>query len=59
MNFKKERIKLTTAKIAPYSVWGNAIALEQIVSNLAKNAINYNSPGGVVIVKVEPDYRAI
>ena len=35
-------------------VFGNAIALEQIVMNIIKNAIVYTSRGGRVLITVEP-----
>ncbi|MEY4602359.1 MAG: hypothetical protein RL292_300 [Candidatus Parcubacteria bacterium] len=54
---KKKDIKVTVRKTSPYSVWGNMIALEQIVINIIKNAVNYNKIGGSVVVRVEPDYR--
>lgn len=54
---KKKEIKVTVRKTSPDSVWGNMIALEQIVINIIKNAINYNKAGGAVVVRVEPDYR--
>jgi signal transduction histidine kinase len=40
-------------------VLGNATGLDQITTNLIKNAINYTSEdkGGVVTVKIENDYR--
>lgn len=37
-------------------VWGNAAALEQIVSNILKNAIMYTPRGGHISVTVEPVY---
>jgi signal transduction histidine kinase len=54
---KKKDIKITVKKISPHIVWGNMIALEQIIGNIVKNAINYTSSGGSVFVTVEPDYR--
>jgi len=54
---KKKEIHLVVKKVSPMSVLGNTVALEQIVMNLLKNAINYNKVGGLVTVKVEPDYR--
>jgi signal transduction histidine kinase len=54
---KKKEIKITVKKIGPHTVWGNMIALEQIVGNIVKNAVNYTSAGGSVFVTVEPDYR--
>ena len=40
-------------------VWGNATALEQVVTNLLRNAIGYTPKGsnGVVSISVRPDYR--
>lgn len=39
-------------------VRGNATALEQVVSNLVKNAINYTQKGtGVVTISIQPNYR--
>ncbi len=54
---KTKEIKLTVKKISPFTVWGNAVALEQITLNIIKNAINYNRTGGSVTVKLEPDYH--
>ncbi|MEI9956779.1 MAG: HAMP domain-containing sensor histidine kinase [Ferruginibacter sp.] len=40
-------------------VWGNTTGLEQVVTNILKNAINYTqkNSGGVVTVSIQPDYR--
>ena len=42
-----------------YRVMGNAIALDQVITNLVKNALNYTpqDKGGSVAVKLETDYR--
>ncbi len=37
-------------------VWGNAVALEQIVMNILKNAFAHTQPGGRVLVTIEPVY---
>lgn len=37
-------------------VWGNAIALEQIATNVLKNAIMYTPRGGHIALTVEPVY---
>jgi signal transduction histidine kinase len=39
------------------TVWGNAIALEQVVTNLLKNAINYTPAAGKISITVGPDFR--
>ncbi len=52
-----KNLSITTAKKPPHTVWGNETALEQIVINLVKNAINYTPPGGKITVTVEPDYQ--
>ncbi len=54
---KKKEIEIVTKMISPYTVWGNQVALEQIVTNIVKNSINYNRQGGRVSIKIEPDYR--
>ncbi len=53
---KRKEIKLTVKKTSPFTVKGNIIALEQIATNIIKNAINYNNVGGSVSVMVGPDY---
>lgn len=42
-----------------YMIMGNAVALDQIITNLVKNALNYTPQhkGGSVVVKLETDYR--
>ena len=35
-------------------VWGNTVALEQIVMNLIKNAVLYTPQGGRVLISIEP-----
>ncbi len=54
---QSKNLELILHKRHPSMVWGNAIALEQIVLNLVKNAINHTPPGGIVEVTVEPDYQ--
>src|SRR5262249_49110888 len=54
----QERNLKLLVKCDPYTtVWGNAIALEQVVTNLIKNAISYTpkDTGGAVSVVVRPD----
>lgn len=40
-------------------VWGNPVALEQVMTNIIKNAISYTpkGSGGAVTVSVKPDYH--
>ncbi len=46
--------QVTLRKSPETSVWGNATALQQIVSNLLKNALSYTPKGGHIRVTVEP-----
>lgn len=41
------------------TVWGNATALEQVMTNLIKNAVSYTPKGvgGTVTISVHPDYN--
>ncbi|MCR4325871.1 MAG: HAMP domain-containing histidine kinase [Patescibacteria group bacterium] len=44
-----------TAKVSERrSVWGNASALEQIVTNILKNAVTYTPKGGHITLTIEP-----
>jgi signal transduction histidine kinase len=54
---QKKDISITTKKQEPSTVWGNVTALEQVVENLIRNAINYTRPNGHIDVTIEPDYR--
>lgn len=51
---KKNKLRVTLRKASSGLVWGNTIALEQIVGNLLKNALNYTPPDGHVMVTIEP-----
>ena len=53
---KVRGIELLVRKHGERNVWGNAIALEQVVTNLLKNAIAYTpkNRGGRVTVSIEP-----
>lgn len=44
---------------ASHRILGNAVALDQVITNLVKNALNYTPQhkGGSVAVKLETDYR--
>lgn len=50
-------IEMSVRKSEYRTVWGNSTALEQVVMNLVKNALNYTQNGGHVIISVEPDYH--
>lgn len=47
-------ITVETSSAAALPVWGNAAALEQILMNVVKNALNYTPQGGRVRIAVEP-----
>ncbi len=53
---EKNRLEIIVKKITPHIVWGNAVAIEQIISNLLKNAINYTQEDGRITLRVGPDY---
>ena len=53
---KKKDLQITTKKLSPNIVWGNPVALEQIVNNLLKNAVSYTPPGGRITIQIGPDY---
>jgi signal transduction histidine kinase len=42
-----------------YRIMGNAVALDQVITNLVKNALNYTpqNKGGSVTVRLDTDYR--
>ncbi|MDB5265975.1 MAG: Two-component system, OmpR family, sensor histidine kinase CiaH [Parcubacteria group bacterium] len=42
-----------------YRIMGNAVALDQVITNLVKNALNYTpqNKNGSVVVKLDIDYR--
>jgi len=52
----KKHIEITVHKVESCVVFGNATAIEQIVTNLVKNAITYTSDGGFIKIVVEPYY---
>lgn len=49
-----KKITLVAPAPTPHTVWGNATALEQIVTNILKNAIAYTQAGGRVSVSIAP-----
>ncbi|MES2135340.1 MAG: HAMP domain-containing sensor histidine kinase [Patescibacteria group bacterium] len=53
---EQKKVDIDLKKTDFLRVRGNVTALEQVVMNLLKNAINYNRPGGHVKIVVEPDY---
>lgn len=53
----KKQLTMTIRKSEFRIVWGNRVALEQIVMNVLKNAISYTTIGGSIILTIEPNYR--
>ena len=51
---KHGNYQVTVRKSPHTTVWGNTTALEQIVGNLLKNAIQYTPHGGNIVVTVSP-----
>lgn len=54
---EKRKVILSSNIEGNFIVWGNATALEQIITNLLKNAISYTPVNGKVDLKAEPDYQ--
>ncbi len=54
---EQKKVDIDLKKTDFLVVKGNVTALEQVVTNILKNAINYNRPNGHVRIVVEPDYR--
>lgn len=52
---ERKKHRITVRKAEPGTVRGNAGALEQITTNLIKNALNYTPSGGDVTVTVAPE----
>lgn len=52
----KKQLEVTARMSERKLVWGNASALEQIVTNILKNAILYTPKGGHIAITVEPVY---
>lgn len=50
-------IHITSSLSSYRTVWGNPAAVEQILMNLIKNAVNYSLAGSSVSVHIEPNYR--
>lgn len=50
------RVELTIADVSDIPVRANAAGLEQIITNIVKNAIVYTPAGGTVKIHAEPDY---
>lgn len=54
---RERKIKMTLRKEPGAVVWGNAIAVEQVMMNLIKNALAYTpkDSGGTIVVTVRPE----
>ena len=53
---EKKGLEITARMSERRTVWGNASALEQIVTNILKNAISYTQKGGHIAITIEPVY---
>lgn len=55
----RKKVRLVVTKAANVLVWGNGTALEEVVSNLVKNAIQYTPAEGEVklTIHADPDSR--
>lgn len=53
---ERKQIAITVVRGPQRMVWGNAAALEQIMINIVKNALNYTPNGGGVKVSSESNY---
>jgi signal transduction histidine kinase len=51
---KHNDMQITLRKSPHAAVWGNSTAIEQIVQNLLKNAIQYTPRGGQIMITVAP-----
>jgi len=58
---RERSIELVVKKDTYCVVWGNATALEQVITNLLKNAISYTPKDGkgMVTISVRPDYHGM
>lgn len=54
---RERGIRVTTRREQSIAVWGNATALEQVMTNLLKNALSYTPEGGkgMVTLTLRPD----
>lgn len=54
---KRKGIEVAIDEQGQQQVWGNASGVEQIIMNVAKNAINYTPQDGRIRIAVEPNYQ--
>jgi two-component system phosphate regulon sensor histidine kinase PhoR len=56
---KERGIHIDIQQDGPAVVWGNAVALEQVVTNIIKNAIIYTqkNANGSISISLHPDYQ--
>jgi len=52
----KKEIEITVIKESPHIVWGNPAAIEQIFTNILKNAVDYSGRNSKISFSVGPDY---
>ena len=56
---RERNIEMVVKKDNYRIVWGNSVALEQVMTNVVKNAISYTPKGinGIVTISIQPDYK--
>ena len=54
---RSQNIDIVIKKSDFCSIWANAVAMEQVVMNLLKNALTHTPAGGVITITIRPDYK--
>jgi two-component system sensor histidine kinase ResE len=51
---KSRQVRLSAPNLPSVLVWANPTAMEEVISNLLKNAVQYTTGGGEVVLRVRP-----